>query len=46
MHSAKIIGHQMTRIDLCSTSSRLSLRSTLRASALTTPARSSQVAIM
>ena len=34
MHSAKIIGHYMTRIELCSTSSRLSLRSTLRAGGL------------
>jgi hypothetical protein len=40
------IGHHMIRIELCSTSSRLSLRSTLRASALTTPARSSKVALM
>jgi hypothetical protein len=35
------IGHHTTRIELCSASSRLSLRSTLRASALTAPARSS-----
>jgi len=40
------IGHHMTRIELCSASSRLSLRSTLRATALTAPARSSKVALM
>jgi hypothetical protein len=40
------IGHHMTRIELCSASSRLSLRSTLRATALTPPARSSKVAFM
>ena len=40
------IGHHMIRIELCSASSRLSLRSTLRASALTKPARSSKVALM
>jgi hypothetical protein len=40
------IGHHMISVELCSTSSRLSLRSTLRASALTTPARSSKVALM
>ena len=40
------VGHHMISVELCSTSSRLSLRSTLRASALTTPARSSKVALM
>ena len=35
----RCVGHHMIRVELCSTSSRLSLRSTLRASALTTPAR-------
>jgi hypothetical protein len=40
------IGHHMIRLDLCSASSRLSLRSTLQASALTPPARSSKVALM
>jgi len=35
----------MISVELCSTSSRLSLRSTLRASALTTPPRSSKVAL-
>jgi hypothetical protein len=32
------IGHHMTRIELCSARSRLSLRSTLQAPALTAPA--------
>jgi hypothetical protein len=36
------IGHHITRIELCSASSRLSLRSTLRATALTAPPRSSR----
>lgn len=40
------VGHHMISVELCSTSSRLSLRSTLRASALTTSARSSEVAAM
>jgi hypothetical protein len=39
-------GHHMISVELCSTSSRLSLRSTLRASVLTPPARSSKVALM
>jgi hypothetical protein len=42
----RCVGHHMISVELCSTSSRLSLRSTLRASALTTPARSSKVAFM
>jgi hypothetical protein len=32
-----LVGHHMISVELCSTSSRLSLCSTLRASALTTP---------
>ena len=36
------IGHRMTRIELCSASSRLSLCSTLRATALTAPPPSSR----
>jgi hypothetical protein len=40
------IGHHTIRIELCSASSRLSLRSTLRAAALTAPPRSSKVALM
>ena len=45
-HSPQNIGHHMTRTELCSAPSRLSLRSTLRATALTAPARSSKVAFM
>jgi hypothetical protein len=41
MISTKIISHHMTSIELCSTSSRLSLRSTQRAAALTRPPRNS-----
>jgi hypothetical protein len=44
-HSRQMSAITTIRIELCSASSRLSLRSTLRAAALTPPPRSSKVAL-